>query len=141
MTESDKVYPLRDATVVMPRQQTGSRQRNRMLGRRMRLAGALNRLIRLTCGFFATVLVVHSGLVLARANFDNAFAALIRDVATWASFGLRDLFTVDDRALRIALGEGAAALLWLVIAWALTNVLAQVLVPEVWQPMLRRFRR
>lgn len=65
----------------------------------------MNRLIRLAGGLIALTLAMHVALVLLHADFHNTFAALVRDVADWASLGLRGLFVDLDRPLRVTLGS------------------------------------
>lgn len=125
-------YPAGDGTVVLPTHTAARHGRgDRALSWRWRAAGLLNRLIRLAGGLIALTLATHIALVLLHADFHNTFAALVRDVADWASLGLRGLFADLNRPLRVALGNGAALVLWLFAARVVTGVVALLLVPEL----------
>lgn len=124
MTRRDPRYPTGDPTIVMPRHTAA------MPVGRIRAAIGLNRLIRAACALIASLLIVHVLLVLLRANFDNSVAAIVNDWASAVSLGLRDLFTFDDPRFRVALGEGVAALLWLIAGRVVTTLIVRVFVPH-----------
>lgn len=105
---------------------------------RLRAVRAVNALIRFITGLFALVLVLHIVLVLAKANFANAFASFIQDFAANVSLGLGNLFTFGDDRLNLALGEGLAAVLWLIIGAALTMLIARIFAPTVGRQVIRR---
>ena len=85
--------------------------------------------IRFITGLFALVLVLHIVLVLAGANFGNSFAQFIQDFAANVNLGLNTLFTFENDSIRIAVNEGLAALLWLIIGIGLTTLIARVFAP------------
>lgn len=105
---------------------------------RARAVGAANAIIRFICGLFATALMVHIVLVLAGANFGNAFATFVRDLATSVTLGLSDLFTFGNEKVNLAANEGLAAVLWLLIGAALTMIIARVFMPELGERIVRR---
>lgn len=107
---------------------------------RARAVRTVNVLIRFICGLFATVLVLHILLVILRANMGNAFAAFIADFAGNVSLGLGNLFTIGNDRVELALNEGLAAVLWLLIGVALTAIIANVFMPELGGRILRRRR-
>lgn len=118
MDEPEPLAPIvEDQEVVDPR------------ARRVRTVRKVCAVINLVCGLFAVVLGLHILLVLANANPDNAFASFVDSFARAVSFGLRSLFTPDNDKLRIFLGEGVAAIAWLLIAAALTYVIRQFALP------------
>jgi hypothetical protein len=82
--------------------------------------------IRFVCGLFALVLVLHIVLVLAGANFGNSFAQFIQDFAANVNLGLNTLFTFENDSIRIAVNEGLAALLWLIIGAGVSTLIARV---------------
>lgn len=127
MSRSDKRYPAGDHSVVLPRR-PGHYGRSRGNGL-LRMVGGLNLLIRLVCGLVAIVLLVDIVLTLARADFHNDIAGFIHDIAVWASFGMRELFTPPVTVGRVALGESLAVLLWLFIGSAVTGIIARIFVP------------
>lgn len=102
--------------------------------RRLRTVRTVNGVINLVCGVFAVVLAVHIVLVLLEANPRNGFASFVEDFAGAVSLGLRGLFTPDSGKLAVLLNNGLAALIWLLIAAALTYAIRQFALPG-------RFRR
>lgn len=90
---------------------------------------AINGVIRFITGLFALVLVLHIVLVLAGANFGNSFAQFIQDFAANVNLGLNTLFTFDNDKVSLAVNEGLAALLWLIIGAGLTTLIARVAAP------------
>lgn len=107
---------------------------------RGRAVSAINGIIRFITGLFALVLAVHIILVLADANFGNAFAGFIREFAANVNLGLSNLFTFDSAKLSLALNEGLAALLWLIIGAGLTLLIARVFLPGRTRVLRRRIR-
>jgi hypothetical protein len=61
------------------------------------------------------VLVLYIVLTLLDANFGNAFASTIKDLAATFDLGLSNLFLPAQPKLRVALNYGVAAILWYVI--------------------------
>jgi len=61
------------------------------------------------------VLVLFIVLTLLDANFGNAFAATVKDLAGTFDLGLSNLFLPAQPKLRVALNYGVAAILWYVI--------------------------
>jgi hypothetical protein len=96
---------------------------------RTRAVRAIIGVIRFITGLFALVLVLHIVLVLAGANFGNSFAQFIQDFAANVNLGLNTLFTFENDSIRIAVNEGLAALLWLIIGIGLTTLIARVFAP------------
>lgn len=83
-------------------------------------------MIRFICGLLALVLVLHIVLVLADANMRNGFAQFVQDFADNVDFGLDNLFTFESTEWRVAVNEGLAALLWLIIGGALGALVARI---------------
>lgn len=102
---------------------------------------AINGVIRFITGLFALVLVLHIVLVVAGANIGNSFAQFIQDFAAYVNLGLNNLFTFENDSIRIAVNEGLAALLWLIIGAGLTTLIARVAAPGGSRLVRRTYRR
>ncbi len=90
----------------------------------------LNGLISVVTGLFAAVLAIHIILVAGEANMGNSFAQFVTNLAEAVDLGLSNLFTTANEKIQVALNEGIAALLWLLIGAGLTTLLARIFVPE-----------
>jgi len=97
--------------------------------RRARTVRTICTVINIVCSAFALVLAVHIVLVLAEANPRNGFAGFINGWSSAVSLGLRGLFTPNDVKLQTLFNDGMAALVWLVIAAALTYAIRQFATP------------
>lgn len=97
--------------------------------RRVRVVRTVCAIINLICGLFAVVLGLHIILVLADANPHNGFASLVDGWSSAVSLGLRGLFTPDSQKVQVLLNDGFAAIVWLLIAWALTYVIRRLALP------------
>lgn len=96
---------------------------------RLRAARVINGVIRLVTGLFALVLAIHIVLIVANANMGNGFAQFIESWANAVNLGLSNLFTPGNEDLAVLLNEGIAAILWLIIGWALTTLISRILFP------------
>jgi len=97
--------------------------------RRERVVRSVCTVINLLCGLFALVLALHIILVLAEANPRNGFAGFVDGFSSAVSLGLRGLFTPDNVKLQALFNDGLAAIVWLVIAAALTYAIRQFALP------------
>jgi len=97
--------------------------------RRYRTVRRVCAAINLVCAVFAVVLGVHILLVLANANPNNGFASFVDGFASAVSLGFRNLFTPDSQKLQVFLNDGVAAIVWLLIAAALTYAIRQFALP------------
>ncbi|MGH3515888.1 MAG: hypothetical protein ACRDQ7_00405 [Haloechinothrix sp.] len=98
---------------------------------RLGVVRIVNALISLVTGVFAAVLAIHILLVVGEANMGNAFALFITSFASGVDLGLDNLFTPGNEKAQVALNEGIAAILWLIIGAALTTLIARILLPDV----------
>lgn len=103
--------------------------------RNLRVANAL---VRLLCAFFALVLIAHVVLVLVNANEQVWLAAIVKSIANGVSFGLTDLFTFDNYKVDWALGNGVAAVIWLIIGAGISAVIRSALMPTHSRVVRRR---
>jgi hypothetical protein len=97
--------------------------------RRFRVVRTVCTIINLICGLFAVVLGLHIILVLAGANPHNGFASFVDGWAGAVSLGLSDLFAPGNAKLAVLFNEGLAAIIWLLIAAALTYAIRQFALP------------
>lgn len=97
---------------------------------RTRAVRVVTALISVVTGLFAAVLVLHIVLVLGNANPGNAFAQFVNDWAAGVSLGLRDLFTPANENLRVALNNGIAAAVWLIIGAVLNTLISRIALPS-----------
>ncbi len=97
---------------------------------RLRIVRVVNGLISVITGLFAVVLALHIVLIVGEANMENGFAQFVTGWANGVDLGLDTLFLVGNEKAQVALNEGIAAVLWLVIGAALTTLIARIFVPE-----------
>jgi hypothetical protein len=97
---------------------------------RLSVVRVVNGIISVATGLFAAVLAVHIILIVGEANMGNPFAQFVDNWANAVNLGLTNLFTLTDEKAQIALNEGIAALLWLIIGAAATTIIARVLLPD-----------
>lgn len=96
---------------------------------KVRTVHAVCAVIDIVCWAFAIVLLVHIFLVVAGANAGNGFFQFVAGWASGITLGLDGLFTPDSPLVAVLFNEGLAALLWLVIAALLTNLITRVALP------------
>lgn len=97
---------------------------------RLGIVRVANGLISVVTGVFAAVLAIHIVLVVGEANMGNPFAQFITNWANGVNLGLSNLFTIAGEKGQVALNEGIAALLWLLIGAVLTTIIGRVLLPD-----------
>ena len=100
---------------------------------RLGLVRIVNGLISIVTGLFAVVLAIHIVLVVGEANMSNGFAQFITGWAAAVDLGLDNLFTPANEKAQVALNEGIAAILWLIIGAVLTTLIARIMLPDVGQ--------
>ncbi|MFI6102402.1 hypothetical protein ACIA8G_43205 [Lentzea sp. NPDC051213] len=97
--------------------------------RKARTVRTVCAVIDIVCWTFAIVLLAHVFLVIAGANTGNGFFQFVAGWAGGINLGLGDLFTPDSQAVATLLNEGLAAVLWLLLAALLTNLISRVALP------------
>ncbi|MDQ3887504.1 MAG: hypothetical protein M3308_10980 [Actinomycetota bacterium] len=100
---------------------------------RLKVVRVVNGLISVITSLFAVVLAIHIVLVAGEANMSNGFAQFITGWAAGVDLGLSGLFTPANEKAQVALNEGIAAVLWLVIGAALTTLIARIVLPGAGQ--------
>ncbi len=100
--------------------------------RARRGAGELASLLRIVGLVVVAVLVVYIVLVLLDANFANAFASRVRDVANAVDLGFSDangahtLFRPADPKLRDTLNYGLAAVVWYAVTAIVVRLVRRI---------------
>lgn len=97
--------------------------------RKVRTVHTVCAVIDVVCWVFAIVLFVHIFLVMADANAGNGFFQFVAGWAGGITLGLDGLFTPASPKAAVLLNEGLAALLWLLIAALLTNLITRLALP------------
>ncbi len=105
---------------------------------RLGIVRIVNGLISVVTGLFAVVLAIHILLVIGEANMSNGFAQFITGWAAAVDLGLDNLFTPPNEKAQVALNEGIAAILWLVIGAVLTALIARIVLPPTGRTWYRR---
>lgn len=100
---------------------------------RLRIVRILNGLISVVTSLFAVVLAIHILLVVGEANMSNSFAQFITGWAAAVDLGLDNLFTPASEKAQVALNEGIAAIVWLIIGSALTTLISRIVLPDAGQ--------
>ncbi|MGQ0481630.1 MAG: hypothetical protein ACT4O0_11475 [Pseudonocardia sp.] len=82
--------------------------------------------VRVVCGIFALILVVHIVFTLFEANPQNGITQFVADLSSSLTLGLQNLFTPDDMKIAVLVNYGLAAVVWLVIGAIIVRVLRAV---------------
>ncbi|MEV4314246.1 hypothetical protein [Actinocrispum sp. NPDC049592] len=98
--------------------------------KRVRAVRRVNAAINFVCALFAVVLVIQIVLVLADANPKNGFASFMDGFAGAVSLGFDGLFTPGSAKAAVFFNYGAAAIVWLLIAAALTYLIRKFALPS-----------
>src|SRR5699024_3572767 len=85
--------------------------------------------VQVVCYLFAVVLAIHVFLVIGEANPGNGFYQFIDSWRGGITLGLGDLFLPENYKFRIALNEGLAALVWIIIGIVLNTLIRRLLTP------------
>ncbi|MCB5182161.1 hypothetical protein [Streptomyces antimicrobicus] len=83
------------------------------------------RLIALVADIAALILVLWIALYLLDANRSNEVVAWIHDAATWLAGWSLDLFTISREWLRVVVGYGLPAVVYLLVGHAVARALAR----------------
>lgn len=85
--------------------------------------------INFVCVLFAVVLVAQIILTVAEANPENGFASFVGGFSGGVSLGFDGLFTPDSAKAAVVFNYGFAAVVWLLIAAALTYLVRRFALP------------
>ncbi|WP_051795014.1 hypothetical protein [Streptomyces sp. NRRL S-87] len=86
----------------------------------------VGRVVALAADVAALILVVWIALDLLDANQANAVVQWFHDAANWLSGWSRDLFDIDREWVRVVVGYGLPALVYLLVGHALARFLHRV---------------
>ena len=84
------------------------------------------RLIRILAGVVAAWIVLGILLVVLGANRQNAVASFVLSIAQWLVTPFKVLFRLKPEQLQVAVNWGVAALVYLVVGFALASLLTLV---------------
>lgn len=85
--------------------------------------GVLARVIELVVAVVAVIIVLGVLLVVLKANRSNDIVKLIHDAAEWLVGPFKDVFSLDDRKLEVAVNWGIALLVYVVVGRLVAGLL------------------
>jgi hypothetical protein len=97
------------------------------------MALAIARLVRSLAGLVALVIVVAIVLFLLGANPSNAIVKAIHDAGAWLAGPFKNLFSIHNAKVAMAVNWGLAALVYLLVGHFIASLIARM--------TLRRRRR
>jgi len=90
------------------------------------MALALARLVRTLAGIIALIIVVAIVLFLVGANPSNQIVSAIHDAGAWLAGPFKNLFSIHDPKLAMAVNWGLAALAYLIVGHIIASLLARL---------------
>ena len=90
------------------------------------MALALARLIRTLAGLIALVIVAAIVLFVLGANPSNAVVSAIHDAGAWLVGPFKNLFSIHNAKLAMAVNWGLAAAVYLVVGHLIASLLARM---------------
>ena len=90
------------------------------------MALALARLVRTLAGIIALIIVVAIVLFLVGANPSNQIVSAIHDAGAWLAGPFKNLFSIHDPKLAMAVNWGLAALAYLIVGHIIASLLARM---------------
>jgi hypothetical protein len=91
-----------------------------------RALGTLATVVRVVCSVIAALIVIHAVFVLFGANSQNIlveFTTNIRDTFGWFT---KNLFSPKDPKIAVAINDGLAALIWVVVGSLVSKLIARL---------------
>jgi hypothetical protein len=85
--------------------------------------GALARLIEIVVAVVAVIIALGVLLVVLEANPSNGIVDLIHDAGSWLVGPFKDVFTLDDRKLEVAVNWGIALVVYVVAGRGVAGLL------------------
>ena len=85
--------------------------------------GVLARLIDIAVAVVSVIIALGVLLVVLEANPANDIVNLIHDAALWLVGPFKDVFTIDDRKLEVAVNWGLALVVYLVVGRLVAGLL------------------
>ena len=90
------------------------------------MALALARLVRTLAGIIALIIVVAIVLFLVGANPSNQIVSAIHDAGAWLAGPFKNLFSIHNAKLAMAVNWGLAALAYLIVGHIIASLLARL---------------
>jgi hypothetical protein len=90
------------------------------------MALTLARLVRTLAGLVALVIVVAIVLFIVGANSSNAIVSDIHDAGAWLVGPFKNLFSIHNAKVAMAVNWGLAALVYLVVGHFIASLLARM---------------
>ena len=90
------------------------------------MALALARLVRTLAGIIALIIVVAIVLFLVGANPSNQIVSAIHDAGAWLAGPFKNLFSIHDPKLAMAVNWGLAALAYLIVGHIIASLLVRM---------------
>ena len=92
----------------------------------MALTLGLARLVRAVAGLIALLIVVGIVLFLLSANPGNAIVRDVHDAAAWFVGPFKNLFSIHNAKLALAVNWGLAALVYLIVGGLIASLLVRM---------------
>ena len=90
------------------------------------MALTLARIVRSLAGIMALIIVVAIVLFLVGANPSNQIVSAIHDAGAWLAGPFKNLFSIHDPKLAMAVNWGLAALAYLIVGHIIASLLARL---------------
>jgi len=90
------------------------------------MALALARLVRTLAGIIALIIVVAIVLFLVGANPSNQIVSAIHDAGAWLAGPFKNLFSIHNPKLAMAVNWGLAALAYLIVGHIIASLLVRM---------------
>jgi hypothetical protein len=87
------------------------------------MMGALARVVEIVVAIVALIIALGILLVVLEANPANGLVSAIHDAARWLVGPFRDIFTLDDHKLTVAVNWGLALVVYVVIGRLIAGLL------------------
>jgi hypothetical protein len=94
------------------------------------MAYTLARVVRTLAGLIALVIVAAIVLFLLGANSSNGIVSAIHDAGAWLAGPFKNLFSIHNAKLAMAVNWGLAALVYLVVGHFIATLLARAATPR-----------
>jgi len=90
------------------------------------MALTLARIVRSLAGIIALIIVVAIVLFLVGANPSNQIVSAIHDAGAWLAGPFKNLFSIHNAKLAMAVNWGLAALAYLIVGHIIASLLARM---------------
>ena len=90
------------------------------------MALALARLVRTLAGIIALIIVVAIVLFLVGANPSNQIVSAIHDAGAWLAGPFKNLFSIHNAKLAMAVDWGLAALVYMIVGHLIASLLVRM---------------